>query len=102
MKYELNDSLTLTYIMGHRDVKEDRIYDYDGSSAPFITIERWNEYDQTSHEIRLDGSYDNVQFTAGLYMFEKEFEQDWATGGTFWGVLFGAALSAPGDRKSVV
>ena len=100
MKYELNDSLTLTYIMGHRDVKEDRIYDYDGSSAPFITIERWNEYDQTSHEIRLDGSYDNVQFTAGLYMFEKEFEQDWATGGTFWGVLFGAALSAPGQWEA--
>ena len=100
MKYEINDSLTLTYIMGHRDVKEDRIYDFDGSSAPFITIERWNEYDQTSHELRIDGSYDNVKFTAGLYMFEKEFEQDWATGGTFWGVLFGAALSAPGQWEA--
>ena len=30
-------------------------------------------------------------------MFEKEHTQDWATGGTFWGVLFGAALSAPGQ-----
>ena len=52
---------------------------------------------QTSHEIQLNGSYNNVEFTAGLYMFEKEHTQDWATGGTFWGVLFGGALSAPGQ-----
>ena len=100
MKLDLNENLSLTYILGHRDVSEDRIYDFDGSAAPFITIERWNEYDQTSHELRLDGSYNNVEFTAGLYMFEKEFTQDWATGGTFWGVLFGAALSAPGQWEA--
>ena len=97
MSYELNDNLTVKYIFGYRDVTEDRIYDYDGSAAPFITLERWNVYDQTSHEIQLNGSYNNVEFTAGLYMFEKEHTQDWATGGTFWGVLFGGALSAPGQ-----
>ena len=97
MTYELNDNLTVKYIGGYRDVSEDRIYDYDGSAAPFITLERWNVYDQTSHEVQLNGSFDNIEFTAGLYMFEKEHTQDWATGGTFWGVLFGAALSAPGQ-----
>tara|TARA_Y100000591_G_scaffold310433_1_gene312755 strand:- start:251 stop:1639 length:1389 start_codon:yes stop_codon:yes gene_type:complete len=97
MTYELNDNLTVKYIGGYRDVSEDRIYDYDGSAAPFITLERWNVYDQTSHEIQLNGSFDKVEFTAGLYMFEKEHTQDWATGGTFWGVLFGGALSAPGQ-----
>ena len=97
MTYELNENITLKYIGGYRDVTEDRIYDYDGSAAPFITLERWNVYDQTSHEFQLNGSFANVELTAGLYMFEKEHTQDWATGGTFWGVLFGAALSAPGQ-----
>ena len=97
MTYELNENVTLKYIGGYRDVTEDRIYDYDGSAAPFITLERWNVYDQTSHEFQLNGSFANVELTAGLYMFEKEHTQDWSTGGTFWGVLFGAALSAPGQ-----
>ena len=94
MTYELNENVT-TYIGGYRDVTEDH-YDYDGSAAPFITLERWNVYDQTSHEFQLNGSFANVELTAGLYMFEKEHTQDWATGGTYGG-SFGAALSAPGQ-----
>lgn len=97
MSYDLNDNLSLVYTFGYRDIDEYRIYDFDGSAAPFITIERWNEYDQTSHEFRLDGSYDNVSFTTGVYWFQNEFEQDWSTGGAFWGILFGGALSAPGQ-----
>jgi len=96
MTYELNENLTVKYIGGYRDVSEDRIYDFDGSAAPFITIERWNVYDQTSHELQLNGSYNNVEFTAGLYMFEKEHTQDWATGGDFWGFLYGGLLTGPG------
>ena len=60
MTYELSDNLTVKYIGGYRDVTEDRIYDYDGSAAPFITLERWNVYDQTSHEVQLNGSLANV------------------------------------------
>ena len=96
MSYDLNDNLTLVYTGGYREIDEYRIYDFDGSAAPFITIERWNEYDQTSHEFRLDGSYDKVSFTAGLYWFQNEFTQDWSTGGQFWGILFGARLAPPG------
>lgn len=96
MTFELNDNLTLVSTTGYREMEEYRIYDFDGSAAPFITIERWNEYDQMSQEFRIDGSYDNVNFTAGLYYFQNEFEQDWVTGGAFWGILFGGALAAPG------
>ncbi len=100
MSYELNDNMTLVYTGGYRDMDEYRIYDFDGSAAPFITIERWNEYDQTSHEFRIDGAYDNISFTTGLYWFQNEFTQDWSTGGAFWGILFGAALSAPGQWEA--
>tara|TARA_B110000305_G_scaffold168985_1_gene186814 strand:+ start:529 stop:2880 length:2352 start_codon:yes stop_codon:yes gene_type:complete len=95
MRYDLNDNMTIVSTTGYRDLEEYRIYDYDASSAPFITIERWNEYDQLSQELRIDGAWDTVTMSAGLYYFNNEFTQDWATGGTFWGTLFGGLVGTP-------
>ena len=89
MTYELNNNITLVSITGYRDVEEYRIYDLDASAAPFITIERWNEYDQLSQEFRLDGQWDTVTLTAGLYYYNSEFEQDYISSEDFWGFLFG-------------
>jgi len=96
MTYELNENITLVSVTGYRDVEEYRIYDFDASAAPMITIERWNEYDQLTQEFRLEGQWDNLTLTAGLYYFNNEFEQDWVTGDSFWGILFGAVAADPG------
>ncbi|MBC8270622.1 MAG: TonB-dependent receptor, partial [Gammaproteobacteria bacterium] len=90
-----DEKLTVVSSTGYRQVDEYRLYDYDASSFPFITIERFNEYDQTSQELRIDGNFDRLSFTAGLYYFRNEFVQDWYTGDAFWGVLFGANLANP-------
>ncbi|MEZ5597101.1 MAG: TonB-dependent receptor [Pseudomonadales bacterium] len=95
MSFELTDNLTLVSVTGYRDINEDRIYDFDGSSAPFITIQRWNDYDQFSEELRVDGNWDNLSFTAGVYYWNSEFEQDWVTGGRFWATLFGGVAYNP-------
>ena len=95
MRYEINDNLTLVSVTGRREVDEYRIYDFDGSAADYITIERWNEYEQFSQELRIDGSWDTVTLTAGLYYWSSEFEQDWVTGGGFWASLFGAVAYDP-------
>ena len=95
MRYELSNNLTLVSTTGYRDMFEYRIFDFDASSAPYITIERLNDYDQFSQEIRLDGNWETVKFSGGLYYFENEFEQDWFTGDTFWAGLFGGAASSP-------
>ena len=95
MSLDLNENLTLVSVTGQREVDEYRIYDFDASAVPFITIERFNEYEQTSQELRLDGAFDRVRFTAGLYYFKNEFTQDWYTGGLFWASLFGGLLNAP-------
>ena len=95
MSYDLNENLTIVSTTGYRDLEEYRIYDFDASSVPFITIERFNEYDQLSQELRIDGSWDTVSFSAGLYYFNNEFTQDWYTGGTFWGTLFGGLVGSP-------
>jgi len=95
MTYALNENLTLASVTGVRKVNEYRIYDFDASAAPMITIERFNQYEQTSQELRLDGSFEKATFTAGVYYFNNEFEQDWITGDAFWGILFGGLLRDP-------
>lgn len=95
MRLDLNDNMTLVSVTGYRDQDEYRIYDYDGSAANYITIERWNEYDQFSQELRIDATWDNLSLTAGGYYWNSEFEQDWVTGGQFWATLFGGVAYDP-------
>ena len=101
MRLDLDDNLTLVSTTGYRELTEYGIFDFDGSAAPFITIEKFNDFDQLSQELRLDGSYENLNFTAGVYYFNSEFDRDWRTGGSFWqnrlGGLFAfAPPPAPG------
>ena len=96
MSFDLNENLQLVSVTGYRDMGEYRIFDFDGSAAPFITIERKNEYDQFSQEFRIDGSWENVTMSTGIYYWRSEFEQDWVTGGQFWATLFGGVAANPG------
>ena len=95
MSYELTDSMALRSVTGYRDMDEWRIYDFDGSSAPYITIERDNAFEQFSQEFRLEGQWDKLSLIAGAYYWNSEFTQDWVTGGRFWASLFGAVAYTP-------
>lgn len=95
MTYDINDNWRLVSLTGIRDTQEDRKYDFDGSSADFITIDRRNDYEQFSQEIRIEGNWDKFNFVAGTYIWDSEFTQDWSTGGNFWsfvGLLSGYSL----------
>ena len=96
MSYDINERLTLVSTTGYRELEEYGIFDFDGSAAPFITIEKFNDYEQFSQELRIDGSYENINFTGGLYYYNADFDRDWITGGAFWSVLFGPTLALPG------
>jgi outer membrane receptor protein involved in Fe transport len=96
MNYELSDHLKLVSVTGYRDMQENRKLDFDGSSGPFITIDRNNNYDQTSEELRLEGTWDKLAVVAGAYYWDSKFTQDWLTGAGFWkyvGSLSGYDLS---------
>ncbi|MEQ8860402.1 MAG: TonB-dependent receptor [Pseudomonadales bacterium] len=95
MSFDLSENLKLVSVTGYRDMTDHQIYDFDGSSAPFITIERWNDYDQFSQELRIDGTWRDVSFTSGVYYWNNEFEQDWVTDGQLWPVLFGGVAADP-------
>ena len=96
MTYDLNDSMRLVSRTGLRDMVEDRIYDFDGTSSNHITIERLNDYEQFSQELQLEATWNKVSFVVGGYYWNSEFEQDWVTGGEFWkfvGTLSGYDLT---------
>ena len=95
MSLDLNENLSLVSVTGYREQDEYRISDFDGSRAPFITIERFNEFEQFSQELRLEGQWDRATLVAGLYYWDSEFTQDWITGGAFWGTLFGGVVTDP-------
>ena len=95
ISYVINDNLTLKSVTGYRDMDEWRIYDFDGSSAPHITIERDNAYEQFSQEFRLEGQWDKTSLIAGVYYWDSTFTQDWVTGGEFWANLFGGVAYTP-------
>jgi outer membrane receptor protein involved in Fe transport len=84
MSYQLNDTVKLVSVTGYRDMVEDRLLDFDGSSANHITIARDNDFDQISEELRLEMTWDKVTAVAGAYYYEAKFTQDWITGGEFW------------------
>ncbi len=96
MDYDLDDHFKLVSVTGYRDMTEDRKLDFDGTGADFITIQRDNDFDQTSEELRLEGTWDTFNFVAGAFYWDSKFTQDWATGGDFWtyvGSLSGYDLS---------
>lgn len=87
MQYQLNDNLSLVAVTGYRDMVEERLTDFDASAVDFITIDRDNDYEQFSAELRLEGSYERFNFVSGIYYWESEHTQDWITGGSFWSFL---------------
>jgi iron complex outermembrane recepter protein len=83
MSYDLNDNLNLVSVFGYRKMTENRKQDFDGTEVDHITLQRNNEYDQFSAEVRLEGSWDKVNALLGYYFWNSEFEQQWVTGGEF-------------------
>ncbi|MBT6332796.1 MAG: TonB-dependent receptor [Halieaceae bacterium] len=76
--WQMNDGLLLTYIGGFREQDEQNMQDFDGSPAPMLRMNFYNDWEQTSHELRLSSTSDGpFQFIAGLYSFDVDYEQRW-------------------------
>ena len=88
MKYQINDNLTLISTTGWHDTPyEDEISELDGSALDFIFIDNRNEYEQFTTELRLEGSYERLDFVVGAYYLDSTYDQDWATVGSFWSIV---------------
>ena len=69
----------MTYIFGDRDGFEDVTWEFDGTAAPYISINNLNWTEQTSHELRMNVSTDKADIVLGYYHWESEYTQDWVT-----------------------
>lgn len=84
IQYDISEKLRLVSVTGYRDMLEYRKSDFDGASGNYITIERDNDYEQFSEELRLEWTGENLSLVGGVYYWNSEFVQDWVTGGEFW------------------
>ena len=95
LNFDLNDQMQVVSVTGYREMVEDRLIDFDGGKGNYITIERDNDFEQFSQELRLEWTTDRLNAVGGVYYWRSEFAQDWVTGGEFWYSLFGGVVSNP-------
>ncbi len=75
--YQLGDFL-FTYIGTSRDMDEDNNQHFDGSAGPLLDMRFFNDWEQSSHELRVSSSFgDNFDFMAGVYLWDVDYEQRW-------------------------
>jgi len=88
MSYALNDHLKLVSVTGYRNQHEKDEFEFDGSSADFITISTNAHYHQFSEELRAEGNWDTgigkISAVAGAFYYNNYFSRGWTTGGNFW------------------
>ncbi len=72
------DAFLYTYIYSLRDMDEQNMQDFDGAPVHMLRMNFFNDWEQTSHEFRVTSQFsDKVQFIAGVYDWEADFEQRW-------------------------
>ena len=91
----INDRLQLISVTGYREMIEDRMTDLDGAKGNFLTVERDNDYEQFSQEVRVEFMNEKLTAVTGLYYWRSEFTQDFIGGGEFRYAIFRPILSNP-------
>ena len=88
MNYDLTDNLSLVSVTGYHDTPtEDYLSEFDGIREEFILIDNDNEYEQFTQELRLEGTWNKLDYVVGAYYLDSHYEQDWVTRGSFWEVV---------------
>jgi iron complex outermembrane receptor protein len=77
MNWDL-DSFLLTSITGYRDMDEEYLIEFDGAPAPLLWFDYYNDWKQTSQELRLTSQFsDTIEFVVGGFYWDVEYDQDW-------------------------
>ena len=74
-------SFLLTYIGTSREMDENNMQHFDGAPVDLLRMRFFNDWHQKSHEIRATSQFsDQIEFIAGLYFWEVDYEQRWDVG----------------------
>ncbi|MEQ8859278.1 MAG: TonB-dependent receptor [Pseudomonadales bacterium] len=74
--WDMNDEYRIDYIFGYRETDEEVLQDFDATPETLFETTRPEEYDQTSHELRLTRSGERLDFVVGAYLFDMEYTID--------------------------
>ncbi|MFM7274165.1 MAG: TonB-dependent receptor, partial [Gammaproteobacteria bacterium] len=89
LQWEINDAWTLNYVFGDFATDEEVYQDWDGTSLTLYHTDRPAEWNQTSHELRVNYSGDRLNVTAGIYLWESDYRIDLTSYIGFGDLLFG-------------
>ena len=77
VNWDINEGLSLTYLYGQRVSDESVDSDFDSSSIDFFSTIRAQQYEQSSHELRLTSdSTGQINYVAGIYAWDAEYQLD--------------------------
>jgi iron complex outermembrane receptor protein len=74
-EWEINDALTAIYVGGIIETEEEQNQDFDATPVTIYHAIRASEYEQMSHELRLQGDMDKLSYVAGVYLWHSEYQQ---------------------------
>ncbi len=86
VKWDINDSLSLTSISGYRMTEHDFLVDSGGelprlsNTRGFTPLVNMGDHEQKSQELRLNGDNGNLNWVAGLYVLTENNVTDFANG----------------------
>jgi len=90
---EINDNLSFTYIGARQETDEVQNQDFDATIVPIFQARRDQQYEQTSHELRVNGNYGGINFVAGLFLWDSEYQLEQTT------EVFGAPSTTNADHE---
>ena len=89
---DLNDNLALTYVAAYQDTDELQNQDFDATLVSVFQTLRDQQYEQTTHELRVNGDYEGFSFVAGGYYWDSNYQIQQNT------LIFGAPSQTNGDH----
>ena len=78
VNWDLGD-FVLTSITGRREMDEEYRIEFDGSPANLLYFDYFNDWNQTSQELRVTSDFDDSpwEFVAGVFYWDVGYEQRW-------------------------
>jgi iron complex outermembrane receptor protein len=75
------DSFLLTSITAYRDQDEHFLSPFDSTAGPFLYLDYYNDWEQTSQELRLTSQFsETIDFVTGVYYWDVDYKQNWDVG----------------------
>jgi iron complex outermembrane receptor protein len=89
VSWDINENFSLEYVFGEFRTEEEVFQDWDGTSRTLYHTDRPAEWNQQSHELRLNYGGERLNVTGGVYIWNSDYRIDLTSYIGFGDFLFG-------------